>query len=224
VFIQGKKLEYFLISRRSCYKAGTRYNARGLDDEGNVANYVESEQIVYYNGYCVSHVQIRGSVPLFWEQRGLTAKTKITRSPDLTNPAFVKHFEDLNTNYGKILAVNLMARSKEEEQMITGAYEERIKENGIPYVKYQYFDFHHACKGQKYDNVNPIIKDLQNMIENFKFYCEDTVRKTVQLSQKGIVRTNCLDCLDRTNVFQAKVAVLMFDSMVSENILFINHR
>lgn len=28
-FIQGKKLEYFLISRRSCFKAGTRYNARG---------------------------------------------------------------------------------------------------------------------------------------------------------------------------------------------------
>ena len=46
MFIQGKKLEYFLISRRSCYKAGTRYNARGLDDEGNVANYVESEQMI----------------------------------------------------------------------------------------------------------------------------------------------------------------------------------
>jgi SacI homology domain len=29
-FIQGKKLEYFLISRRSCFKAGTRYNARGI--------------------------------------------------------------------------------------------------------------------------------------------------------------------------------------------------
>ena len=28
--------------------AGTRFNARGLDDEGNVANFVETEQIVIF--------------------------------------------------------------------------------------------------------------------------------------------------------------------------------
>jgi hypothetical protein len=39
----GKELELVLISRRRYEMAGTRYNARGLDDEGNVANYVESE-------------------------------------------------------------------------------------------------------------------------------------------------------------------------------------
>lgn len=33
----------FLISRRRHAMAGTRYNARGLDDDGNVANYVETE-------------------------------------------------------------------------------------------------------------------------------------------------------------------------------------
>jgi len=32
-----------LISRRSRKRAGTRYNARGLDDEGNVANFCETE-------------------------------------------------------------------------------------------------------------------------------------------------------------------------------------
>lgn len=39
----GKELEILLISRRRYMMAGTRYNARGLDDEGNVANYVETE-------------------------------------------------------------------------------------------------------------------------------------------------------------------------------------
>jgi hypothetical protein len=39
----GKELELVLISRRRYEMAGTRYNARGLDDDGNVANYVESE-------------------------------------------------------------------------------------------------------------------------------------------------------------------------------------
>lgn len=28
---------------------GTRYHARGIDDEGNVANHTEIEQIVYMN-------------------------------------------------------------------------------------------------------------------------------------------------------------------------------
>jgi len=46
--------------------AGTRYNARGLDDEGNVANYVETEQIITFKNYISSFFQIRGSVPLFW--------------------------------------------------------------------------------------------------------------------------------------------------------------
>lgn len=43
VIIDGKQLELVLISRRRYAMAGTRFNARGLDDEGNVANFVESE-------------------------------------------------------------------------------------------------------------------------------------------------------------------------------------
>jgi len=39
----GKKLEMILISRRRHGQAGTRYLSRGLDDEGNVANFVETE-------------------------------------------------------------------------------------------------------------------------------------------------------------------------------------
>ena len=34
-----------LISRLSCRRAGTRFNARGIDDDGNVANFVETETI-----------------------------------------------------------------------------------------------------------------------------------------------------------------------------------
>jgi len=44
----GKELEIILISRRRHAMAGTRYLARGLDDEGNVANFVETETILAY--------------------------------------------------------------------------------------------------------------------------------------------------------------------------------
>ena len=41
---------------------------RGVDDDGHVANFVETEQLVTIDKSCTSFVQIRGSVPLFWEQ------------------------------------------------------------------------------------------------------------------------------------------------------------
>lgn len=34
------------------------------------------------------------------------------------------------------------------------------------------------------------------------------------MTQKGIVRTNCLDCLDRTNFFMTKVSAMLFDFMM----------
>ena len=42
-FLEGKKLDFVLIARRAIYQAGTRYNARGIDDEGNAANFNEIE-------------------------------------------------------------------------------------------------------------------------------------------------------------------------------------
>ena len=72
-----------LISRRSRFRAGTRYFRRGIDREGNVANFNETEQILlverqstsgavqnFDDNYAakLSFVQIRGSIPVFWSE------------------------------------------------------------------------------------------------------------------------------------------------------------
>lgn len=73
-FASGKKVgipaTLTLISRLSCRRAGTRFNARGIDDEGSVANFVETETIIWHpsggaggNGIGFSYCQTRGSVP-----------------------------------------------------------------------------------------------------------------------------------------------------------------
>lgn len=59
-----------LVSRRSRYRAGTRYKRRGIDEDGDVANYVETEQILSLRQHQIAFTQIRGSVPLFWSQPG----------------------------------------------------------------------------------------------------------------------------------------------------------
>lgn len=47
---------------------------RGVDDAGNVANFVETEQFIHVetlDNLVLSYIQTRGTVPLFWEQPGL---------------------------------------------------------------------------------------------------------------------------------------------------------
>ena len=38
-------LQLILISRRNRYRSGVRMHCRGIDEQGNVANYVETEQV-----------------------------------------------------------------------------------------------------------------------------------------------------------------------------------
>jgi len=56
--INNKPVDYILISRRCVFRAGTRFNVRGVDSEGQVANFVETEQIIIYNGTACSFVQV----------------------------------------------------------------------------------------------------------------------------------------------------------------------
>lgn len=71
VYAGSKQARAIIISRLSCERAGTRFNVRGVNDEGHVANFVETEQAIYLDSDVTSYVQTRGSVPLFWEQPGV---------------------------------------------------------------------------------------------------------------------------------------------------------
>uniref|UniRef100_A0A183C0F4 Phosphatidylinositol-3-phosphatase SAC1 n=1 Tax=Globodera pallida TaxID=36090 RepID=A0A183C0F4_GLOPA len=66
IYVGHRTAKVALISRLSCDYVGTRFN-----DAGNVANFVETEQLVTFEEKECSFVQVRGSVPLFWEQPGI---------------------------------------------------------------------------------------------------------------------------------------------------------
>ena len=51
-----------------------RFQVRGVDDNGKVANFAETEQIILIDDEVSSFLQIRGSVPLFWEQPGINVR------------------------------------------------------------------------------------------------------------------------------------------------------
>lgn len=213
-----------LISRLSSLRAGTRFNARGIDDEGNVANFVETETILATSEWVFSYTQIRGSVPVFWEQSGLqlpgSSKIAITRSAEASQPAFDLHFSHLLEKYGAVHIVNLLSQSgKQGEALLTQEYLDHINElppNEHRQIYLTNFDFHAVTGGdfRLANNVRPLISMAA---EEFAYYLEDLTTKSIVLEQMGIFRTNCLDCLDRTNVIQGIVSQLAIDS-------FLGHR
>lgn len=83
VMMANKELTLVLISRRSRERCGTRYFSRGIDEDGNVSNFNETEQILICGEEgkrtFASHVQTRGSIPVFWaEMNGLAYVPKLT--------------------------------------------------------------------------------------------------------------------------------------------------
>ena len=70
-----------------------RFNVRGLNDEGNVANFVETEQVLSIDKAIASFVQVRGLVPVFWDQPGIqtgTNRIRLSRGFHCSHAAFVR--------------------------------------------------------------------------------------------------------------------------------------
>lgn len=212
--LDENKLDFFLISRRSVHHAGTRYLTRGIDDDGHVANFVETEQIIKYGNHIMSFVQLRGSVPVFFQQTGVTAQTEITRIPEMTSPAYSKHIDEIQKDYPLIYMINLMNFNKPNEQIITQNFENQIKINSLRSTKYVFWDFQNECKHDNYEKIDSLMKNTENIMNIFKFYCEDLSTGEITKEQNGIIRTNCLDCLDRTNVIQSRFAWKMLEMKV----------
>ncbi|KRX03656.1 hypothetical protein PPERSA_04208 [Pseudocohnilembus persalinus] len=220
-------IQFYLISRRAWNRGGTRYNHRGADDQGHTSNYVETEQLLiqkeklgnntYYNFNTVSYVQIRGSIPLVWSQKGYTkSELFYEQNQNIQKNTFNLHFGQLIKDYQKVLCLNLLQMQNESEYFLTKEYENHIKNNKDlkQYLNYQYFDFHDQCKGNNYKSIDKLLYTLQPTIKGFNLYYEKYEGESTQIQlQQGVVRTNCLDCLDRTNVIMMKIGALALSDM-----------
>ncbi|VDN00841.1 unnamed protein product [Thelazia callipaeda] len=235
------RLSLTLIGRRSAEYAGTRYLKRGANFRGQVANDVETEQIIwdmrsspnFKVGKFSSFVQRRGSVPLIWSQdpatRGVVGKPVI--SIDINEPhaqTAAAHFRELRKKYGSPITVMNLVKRREKRRHETLLHDQFLK--AVNYlnlflpkterIAYLSFDVARCHKTgnvlskldeigfrcvlrhgwfQTYPSVychklrpNSLLNEFEPLIsEDGRF-----------LLQRGIFRTNCVDCLDRTNVTQ----------------------
>ncbi|KAK7571960.1 hypothetical protein V9T40_014432 [Parthenolecanium corni] len=195
-----------ILSRRSCYRAGTRLYKRGIESTGDVANFVETEQIVEFDGAQSSFVQIRGSIPLFWHQYpNLKLKPQPVIIPAEHHlEACRKHLHDITNIYGNVVMVNLIDH-KGREGELQQKFKTIIDDAGFKKVRYEAYDFHRECKNMQWHKLNALIDKISSEQDQFRFFLLDKDRKLVSL-QTGVFRTNCIDCLDRTNVVQSMIA------------------
>jgi len=217
-----------LVSRRSRHRAGTRLFMRGIDEEGNVANNVETEQLVVMRNsggeevHIASFVQTRGSIPAFWSQLPAIVykpRPTLTAARNVSVDAAAIHFKQLNECYGApICCVNLVDH-KGGELVLAQEYaavvdELKKRDEALFDIHYTAFDFHKECKGGRTDKLNNLLADLIPDVDA-ENYCSCVLRDgrginaepiSVQTTQKGVFRTNCVDNLDRTNVVQSMIA------------------
>ena len=94
-----------------------------------------------------------------------------------------------------LLSLNMVGAKEGEAQLreYFQADQRRFMES-MPHIM---FDYHQECKGGHFENLVKLKHSIQSILDKHSYF---VVKNKEMLSeQKGVVRTNCLDCLDRTN-------------------------
>ena len=146
---------------------------RGIDDNGHVANFNETEQIIILQSSStpprhttLSFVQTRGSVPAYWAE-----VNTLRYKPDLqvmelphSVASTRRHLEEQTVLYGSQQLVNLV-NQKGYEKPVKEAYERNVKALDLEKVKYEYFDFHNECKNMRWDRIELLIDRIRSSLD-----------------------------------------------------------
>lgn len=208
-----------LISRRSVKRAGLRYLRRGIDDEGFSANGVETEQILSdpsWTSKAYSFLQVRGSIPIFFSQSPYSFKPipQLQHSEETNYEAYRRHFQRLSDTYGSVQVVSLVEKHG-PEAIVGDRYEkftDRLNTTDGGNVGFEWFDFHAICRGMKFENVSLLMDKLGETLDSFGQTVEVDGKQISK--QQGVLRTNCMDCLDRTNVVQSACGMRALDGQL----------
>ncbi|WEW61210.1 phosphatidylinositol-3,5-bisphosphate 5-phosphatase [Emydomyces testavorans] len=226
--VYGRLVFITLIARRSRFFAGARFLKRGANDLGYVANDVETEQIVsemlttsfhapapklYCNAHYTSYVQHRGSIPLYWTQDNTGVSPKPDIELNLVDPfysAAALHFNNLFERYGAPLYVLNLVKSRERvprESKLLVEYTNAISylNQFLPEDKkiiYKAWDMSRASKSRDQDVIGTLEGIAADIIPKTGFFRNGENAEAGLTMQNGVARTNCIDCLDRTNAAQ----------------------
>ena len=106
----------------------------------------------------------------------------------------------------------------------------RNDEIGPNSIKHVWYDFHAEVKHGRWDRLGLLLEELQPSLTSHGYFlsrapCIDIHQQeksnskwSIQRLQNAVVRTNCMDCLDRTNVVQSILGrYMLFQQLLSES-------
>lgn len=82
----------------------------------------------------------------------------------------------------------------------------------MDHLHYVYFDFHNETKGLKWHRAQLLLDQLTDGLMKGQYFRgvempgDPNGQMEIRNEQSAVVRTNCMDCLDRTNVVQSMLA------------------
>ncbi|XP_025827063.1 phosphoinositide phosphatase SAC7-like isoform X2 [Panicum hallii] len=212
--VRSEKVNVTLIARRCTRRIGTRMWRRGADPEGYAANFVESEQIMQSKGFTASYVQIRGSMPFLWEQIvDLTYKPSfhVVRVEEARR-VLERHFHDLQKKYGAVVAIDLV-NTHGGEGRLYDRYAKSIEPILSEDIRFVHFDFHKICGHIHFERLSQLYDQIEDYLKKHKYFLLSDKGEKIE-QQTGTARTNCVDCLDRTNVTQSMIGRKLLESQL----------
>ena len=215
VNFKGKLLRMTICTRKSNGRSGPKSLSRGADTEGNTSNFSESELIFEVKNITekktkiFSYVQIRGSIPLIWEQISSfwpKAKVRLCQNLKIQCATLKQHFKKIEKEYDEVYVINLVNKRRTQKK-IGDVFAHALNEYKGNLDNHLWFDFNKETEKTKYENLERLIEKVKGKIGDLGCleleFVEDQVEVVDQ--QKGVFRINCMASLDRTNVVMALV-------------------
>ncbi|KAI9257294.1 SacI homology domain-containing protein [Phascolomyces articulosus] len=181
---------------------------------------------LFGNPRYTAYVQHRGSIPLIWTQDPTNMSPKPPIELNVVDPFYTAaalHFENLFIRYGApIIVLNLIKQkeSHKRESILGGEFEQAITYlnqflSNDKNIKYIAWDMSRASKSNQ-DVIGYLETVAQQTIDSTGFFHSgpepyinamrrsdsDELKRSEGSRQHGVLRTNCIDCLDRTNAAQ----------------------
>ena len=223
-----------IVSRRGRFNAGTRFLRRGINEQGNVANFVETELILLEYFPMSNELKtvnafafVRGSIPLFWghEKSAINPKPKIIMSPE-RDPQFAKtesHFKSLCGRYGEtIFCLNLVKKGEKSSEFALGAgyknfidlaSRRRMAEGQRPNLRWEWLDFFAFYQRSEKMLIRQVQKLAREDLKVVSLFHRSALAGKPR-TQDGVIRVNCVDCLDRTNNVMAIISSVVLAKML----------
>ncbi|KAJ1845406.1 phosphatidylinositol-3,5-bisphosphate 5-phosphatase, partial [Coemansia sp. RSA 2703] len=202
------------------------YVANDVETEQIVAT---MEVTGFDNGAYTAYVQHRGSIPLFWSQETAGIAPKPPIEINVRDPYFVeagRHFSGLFARYGAPIIVLSLIKTKERarrESVLGEEFSEGLRylNQFLPSgqkIRYLAWDMSRAKKNRQEDvlAILEVIAEEAIALTGFfhsrpELYANHLrrgskhhdMRRIEPMRQSGVVRSNCIDCLDRTNAAQS---------------------